>query len=183
MASQCVLPAARRARLAREHGLPAYDIEVLTTTRELADYFEAVARGIDPKQASNWVMGPVLALIKDRGLTLDRFIPPDRLVGLIALVRGGTISQSVGKDVLARMLDTGQTADRIVEEQGLAQTRDEGQLAGWIKDVLEAHPGEVARFKAGEVKLQGYLMGQIMKASKGKADPAEVARLLGEALR
>ena len=177
------LPAARRARLARDHGLPAYDIEVLTATRELADYFEAVARGADPKQASNWVMGPVLALLKDRGLTLDRFVTPDRLVGLIALVRGGTISQSVGKDVLARMLDNGHAAERIVEEQGLAQTRDETQLAVWIKGVLEAHPSEVTRFKAGEVKLQGYLMGQVMKASKGKADPGEVVRLLAEALR
>jgi aspartyl-tRNA(Asn)/glutamyl-tRNA(Gln) amidotransferase subunit B len=177
------LPAARRARLAREHGLPAYDIEVLTATRELADYFEDVARGTDPKQASNWVMGPVLALLKDRGLTLDRFVRPERLVGLIGLVRGGTISQGVGKEVLARMLDTDLPAERIVQEQGLAQTRDENQLAGWIKAVLESHPDEVARFKAGEAKLQGYFMGQVMKASKGKADPGEAARLLTELLR
>jgi aspartyl-tRNA(Asn)/glutamyl-tRNA(Gln) amidotransferase subunit B len=177
------LPAARRARLAGEHGLPAYDIEVLTATRELADYFEGVARGTDPKQASNWVMGPVLALLKDRGLTIEKFVPPERLVGLITLVRGGTISQSVGKEVLARMLETGLPADRIVEEHGLAQTRDENQLAGWIKGVLESHPDEVARFKAGEAKLQGYFMGQVMKASKGKADPGEAARLLTELLR
>jgi aspartyl-tRNA(Asn)/glutamyl-tRNA(Gln) amidotransferase subunit B len=177
------LPAARRARLAGEHGLPAYDIEVLTATRELADYFEAVAGGTDPKQASNWVMGPVLALLKDRGCTLDRFVPPERLVGLIGLVRGGTISQSVGKDVLVRMLESGLPAERIVEEEGLAQTRDENQLAGWIRGVIDAHPDEVTRFRAGEAKLQGFFMGQVMKASKGKADPGEVARLLTELLR
>jgi aspartyl-tRNA(Asn)/glutamyl-tRNA(Gln) amidotransferase subunit B len=177
------LPAARRARLAREHGLPAYDIEVLTATRGLADYFEAVARGTDPKHASNWVMGPVLALLKDRGVTLDRFVPPERLVGLVALVRAGTISQSVGKEVLAFMFDTGLAADRIVQDRGLAQTRDASQLEEWIKGVLEAHPDEVARFKGGEAKLQGYFMGQVMKASKGKADPGEAARLLAELLR
>ncbi len=177
------LPSARRGRL-EGLGLPAYDAEVLTASRPLADYFESVAAGVgDPKQASNWVMGPVLALIKDRGLTLQQFVSPSELVGLIALVRGGTISQSVGKDVLARMLETGLPAERIVADEGLAQVGDEGQLAAWVQGVLDAHPAEIARFRAGEKQLQGYFMGQVMKASRGKADPGKVSRLLAELLR
>jgi aspartyl-tRNA(Asn)/glutamyl-tRNA(Gln) amidotransferase subunit B len=177
------LPAARRSRLEAEYGLPAYDADVLTATRPVADYFESVAGGVDPKQASNWVMGPVLALAKDRALDLESFpVSAEALVGLIRLVDDGTISQNVGKEVLVKMLDTGLPADRIVADDGLAQVRDQSQLTGWVAEVLEAHPEEVARFKAGESRLQGYFMGQVMKASRGKADPGEVARLLARRL-
>ncbi len=177
------LPGARRARFRDAYGLPAYDAEVLTATRALADYFEQVAGGADPKQASNWVMGPVLATLKERDWAPEEYpVAPDTLLRVIQLVEGGKISQSVGKDVLRRVIETGRAPGEIVETEGLALVRDRGQLEGWVDEVLGAHTDEVARFRAGEKKLQGYFMGQVMKASRGKADPGEVARLLGAKL-
>ena len=178
------LPAERRSRLEREFGLAEYDASVLSSSRPLADYFEAAAVGReDPKQVANWVMGPVLALAKEEGVGLDRFpVTPERLVGLVDLVSGGTISQNVGKEVLRKMAERGQTADRVVEEEGLTQVRDAAELDRWIEEVLSESPDEVARFRSGERRLQGYFMGQIMKASKGKADPGEVSRLLRQRL-
>ena len=177
------LPGARRARFRDAYGLPAYDAEVLTATRALGDYFEQVASGADPKQASNWVMGPVLATLKERGWTPEGYpVAPETLLRVIQLVEGGKISQAVGKDVLRWVLETGRAPDEIVETEGLAQVRDRGQLEGWVDEVLGTHTDEVARFRAGETKLQGYFMGQVMKASHGKADPGEVARVLGAKL-
>ncbi|MEX1257333.1 MAG: Asp-tRNA(Asn)/Glu-tRNA(Gln) amidotransferase subunit GatB [Gemmatimonadota bacterium] len=177
------LPHTRRERFGREYALPTYDAEVLTSTRGLADYFEAVARAADdPKQASNWVMGPLLAALKERGIEVGSSVAPAALAELIALVRDATISQNVGKEVLRKMLDSGRSAKEIVEEEGLAQVRDAGQLEGWVDAVLAAHADEVARFRTGEKKLQGFFMGEVMKSSRGKADPGEVARLLARKL-
>ncbi len=128
-------------------------------------------------------MGPVLALEKELGQGFDAFpISPERLVGLIELVAAGTISQSVGKDVLRMMLERGETAARVVEDEGLTQVRDSDQLGRWVEEVLAANPDEVERFRNGEKRLQGFFMGQIMKASRGKADPAEASRLLARRL-
>jgi aspartyl-tRNA(Asn)/glutamyl-tRNA(Gln) amidotransferase subunit B len=154
----------------------------------VANYYEAVASETgDPKQASNWVMGPVVALAKERGIELKRFeeafpLSPRELGELIGLILRGTISQGAGKAVLTKMAESGRSAGEIVETEGLAQVSDAGQLEGWIDGVIAAHPDEVARFRGGEKKLQGFFMGEIMKASKGKADPGEVARLLGRKL-
>ncbi|MEX0936152.1 MAG: Asp-tRNA(Asn)/Glu-tRNA(Gln) amidotransferase subunit GatB [Gemmatimonadota bacterium] len=178
------MPVTRRERFVRDLGLPEYDAEVLTSTRELADYFESVAAAVgDPKQASNWVMGPVLALSKDRGTAVDAFpVGAEALAGLVRLVQEGVVSRNVGKEVLGKMVERGESADAIVEAEGLAQIQDTSRLEGWVDEVLDAHPDEVARFREGEKRLQGYFMGEVMKASKGKADPAEVARLLGRKL-
>ena len=179
------LPRARRERLEREFGIPAYDAGVLTSERALADYYETVVGlGTDPKEASNWVMGPLLALAKAVDTPLDAFpVTPGDLAGLIGLVGSGTISLRVAKDVLPRMLERGRSAAEIVEEDGLAQIRDDDQIGVWIAEVLVRHPKEIERFRAGERKLQGFFMGQVMKASRGKADPSRVSRLLTEKLR
>ena len=178
------LPRVRRDRFRRDFALPIYDAEVLTSDRALADYYEAVVgRMDDPKQASNWVMGPVLALAKEHEEGFDPFpVSPEDLVGLIRLVLDGTISQNLGKDVLGKMLRRGGSAKEIVAKEGLAQVRDQGQLETWVEEILAANPEEVTRFKGGERKLQRYFMGQVMKASQGKADPAEVSRLLNQKL-
>jgi aspartyl-tRNA(Asn)/glutamyl-tRNA(Gln) amidotransferase subunit B len=182
------LPVARRARFESEFHLSAYEAEVLTAFQSVANYYEAVASETgDPKQASNWVMGPVLALAKERGIELKRFeeafpLSPRALGELIGLILRGTISQGAGKAVLTKMAESGRSAGEIVETEGLAQVSDAGQLEGWIDGVIAAHPDEVVRFRGGEKKLQGFFMGEIMKASKGKADPGEVARLLGRKL-
>ena len=174
------LPEARLARFEHEFGLPAYDAGVLTSTRTLADYYEAVAaRAHDPKQASNWVMGPVLALAKERGVTPDDLpLSAKDLVGLIALVQRGVISHNVAKDVLPMMLDRGATAEEVVREEGLTQVRDRAQLEAWVDQTLSSHPEDAERFRSGEARLQGYFMGKVMKVSQGKADPGEVALIL-----
>ena len=178
------LPAARRARFEGAYGLPAYDAGVLTASRATADYFEDVTRsGVAPKTASNWIMGPLLAAVKERGVDLSAFpVRPSGLAELVALVEEGTVSQNVGKDVLARMAEGGRGAREIVEMDGLAQVSEAGALEGWIQDVLEAHPDEVARFRGGETRLRGYFMGEVMKRSGGKADPNEVNRILAHRL-
>jgi aspartyl-tRNA(Asn)/glutamyl-tRNA(Gln) amidotransferase subunit B len=178
------LPAARRLRFETEYALPAYDADVLTASRELADYYEGVVRaGQDPKQASNWVMGPLLAAVKDFGGGFDGLtLTPEHLAELIGLVSDGTISQNVGKEVLRKMLLGGERASDIVATEGLAQVRDAGELERWVREALAMHPDELARYRGGEKRLQGFFMGEIMKASRGRADPAEVGRLLTRAL-
>jgi len=188
------LPAARRARFREEYQLPAYDAGVLTARRPLAEYYEQTARATgEPKEASNWIMGPVLAAMKARGLEADAFpVRPSHLAELIELVGKGTINRNVAKDVLDRMLESARdeegegsdvrTAGDIVRDEGLAQVSDTGQLQAWVDDALAAHPEEVARFREGESRLQGFFMGEVMKRSRGKADPGEVARLLAERL-
>ena len=175
-------PSARRERLRVEHGLTDYEADVLTRARATADYFEAVvAAGAEPRAASNWVLGAVLALLNRRGETLEAFpVRPPALAELLALIERGTVSGSAAKTVLEGMAETGGSATRVVEERGLAQVRDEGTLEAWVDEVLAAHPDEVGRYRSGEGKLLGFLVGQVMKRSGGRADPRRVSRLLGE---
>ncbi|HEV8358757.1 MAG TPA: Asp-tRNA(Asn)/Glu-tRNA(Gln) amidotransferase subunit GatB [Gemmatimonadales bacterium] len=170
------LPAARRARLAARYALPAYDAAVLTSERAIADYFEAVVQtGTEPKAAANWILGEVMTGYNDAG----RFaVPPARLAALIALVRDGTVSHQAAKKVYVEMAasegDPRETAERL----GLLQVRDEGALEVWAEEVLAAHPREVERYQAGEAKLLAFLTGQVMKRSRGQADPKAVQPVL-----
>jgi len=177
-------PRERRHRFRDAYGLPAYDAGVLTAGREVADFFEAlVDHAPDPKSASNWVMGPVLRTLKEREVGADDFpVSPERLGRLLGLVEDGTISRNTAKDVFERMLDDGRSPAEIVEAEGLAQVSEEGKLEGWVQDALADHPDEVARFRDGEERLLGFFMGEVMKRSRGKADPGEARRILREAL-
>jgi aspartyl-tRNA(Asn)/glutamyl-tRNA(Gln) amidotransferase subunit B len=176
------LAEARRSRFVGALGLPAYDAEVLTATREMADYYEEVARASgDPKVAANWVMGEVMAGLNDAGVGIsDVRVSPKQLAGLLQLVRDGTVSNSAAKTILARMFESGEDAAVIADRDGLRQVGDDEQLVAWIDQVLAANPGEAKRFAGGEKKLLGVLVGLVMKASGGKADPKKVNRLLGE---
>ncbi len=178
------LPAARRDRFCDAYGLPEYDAGVLTASRGTADYFEAVvSRGADPKVASNWVMGPVLQAVKGGSHPLTSpALAPDRLCELIALVRDGTISGRAAKTVFTAMLDTGDRAPAVVDREGLAQVRDDVSLARLVDDAIAANPGEAARLREGETRLLGFLVGQVMKASGGTADPRRVNELMRESL-
>ncbi|MEX0842884.1 MAG: Asp-tRNA(Asn)/Glu-tRNA(Gln) amidotransferase subunit GatB, partial [Gemmatimonadota bacterium] len=178
------LPIPRRNRFVDEYGLPTYDAGVLTSDRALADFYEEVAGIVgDAKEASNWIMGPVLALMKSRGETADTFhVRPAGLSELIALVSDGTINRNAGREVLDEMVATGEGASAIVAEKDLVQVSDASLLDEWIREALEANPEEVERFREGERRLQGFFMGEVMKRSRGKADPKEVARSLGRAL-
>jgi aspartyl-tRNA(Asn)/glutamyl-tRNA(Gln) amidotransferase subunit B len=174
------LPEARMARFVSEYGLPEYDANLLTQSRPLADYFEAVAHAAgSPKAASNWIMGEVLRTMKERAIGIEQVpIAPEALAGLIRLVERGTISSTVGKDVFARMYDSGRSADDIVRADGLAQVDDESALVGYVREAIAANPDAVAQFRKGRNNAFGFLVGSVMKASKGKANPKVVNELL-----
>jgi aspartyl-tRNA(Asn)/glutamyl-tRNA(Gln) amidotransferase subunit B len=175
------LPLARMARFVRDHGIPAYDARVLTGTRPLADYFEAVvARGTPPKTASNWIKDELLGLVSG-DITRSR-VTPEGLAGLIALIDDGTISGKIAKGVLSEMADSGRGAREIVEARGLVQLSDEQAIIAIVEEVLAAHPEERERYREGAAKLFGYFVGQVMKRSQGKANPALVNKLLKERL-
>jgi aspartyl-tRNA(Asn)/glutamyl-tRNA(Gln) amidotransferase subunit B len=174
------LPEARMERFVREYALPAYDANLLTQTRGIADYFEAVARvSGNAKAASNWIMGELLRTMKERGQEIHEVpLRPDALAGLVSLIEKGTISNSVGKDVFARMYDSGRSAGDIVAAEGLAQIGDEGQLLAIVREVVGRHADAVTQYRAGKQQTFGFLVGQVMKGSKGKANPKLASDLL-----
>jgi aspartyl-tRNA(Asn)/glutamyl-tRNA(Gln) amidotransferase subunit B len=174
------LPEARRQRFVAAYGIPEYDAGVLTQSPALADYFEQVARDArNPKAASNWVMGELLRTLKERGASIaDVTLSPSALAGLIALIDNGTISSSIGKDVFARMFDSGRSADEIVRAEGLAQIGDEAALLAIVRDVIGRNSDAVTQYRAGKNQTFGFLVGQIMKGSKGKANPKVANDLL-----
>ena len=182
------LPAVRAARFASAFGLPAYDAGVLTATRPLADYYEAVvALYEEPKEVSNWVMGEVLRLARGRGEEVvlapePRPVAPAELAALLRLKRQGRISGSAAKDVLATMVETGRSPAEIVAELGLEQVSDDVALAAEVDAVIEANPAEVAAYRGGKSGLMGFFVGQVMRRTHGKADPQVVNRLLRDRL-
>ena len=176
------LPAQRRERFARDYKLSPGDIEVLTSTPAIADYFESVARQHgDAKSSANWIMGEVMATLNATGATLADFrVRPADLARLLDLVRDGIVSHSAGKRIFARMVETGDRPEQIAEREGLTQIGDDAALRAWIDEVFASSPAEAARFAGGERKLQGVLVGMVMKKSGGRADPKRVNQLLAE---
>jgi aspartyl-tRNA(Asn)/glutamyl-tRNA(Gln) amidotransferase subunit B len=176
------LPEAKRTRLETEYALPAYDARVITNEPELALYFESVVgAGVDPKTAANWIMGDVMTSYNERG---SFPVSPERLAELVALIREGTLSHQAAKRVYAELAQGSVEGPKVMAERlGLIQVSDEGSLGGWVDEVLAAHPAEVSRFRSGETKLMAFFVGQVMKRSKGKADPKGVQPLLQDRLR
>jgi aspartyl-tRNA(Asn)/glutamyl-tRNA(Gln) amidotransferase subunit B len=174
------LPDARKKRLAQDFGIAPIEIEQLTATPALAEYFEAVARASgDGKAAYNWVMGEVLAVLKATGNDLSHFrVRPADLAQLLNLVRDGTVSHTAAKRVFALIVETGKPPAQVAADEGLSQVGDEDAIATWVDEVLVEHPDEAKRYLAGEKKLQGVLVGFVMKKSKGRADPKRVNQLL-----
>ncbi|CAN5828364.1 Asp-tRNA(Asn)/Glu-tRNA(Gln) amidotransferase subunit GatB [soil metagenome] len=174
------LPEARRQRFVAEYGLGAYDLDVLTANPRVSDYYESVARAHgDAKTSANWVMGEVLAYLKANALDISGFaIRPADLAQLLDLVRDGVISHTAAKQVFARMVLSGDPPAQIAEREGLIKVDDDALLAGWIDDVIAEMPDEAERFRKGEKRLQGVLIGAAMKKSKGRADPRKLNQLL-----
>jgi aspartyl-tRNA(Asn)/glutamyl-tRNA(Gln) amidotransferase subunit B len=174
------LPDARRQRFVAAYGLPEYDAGVLTQSAALANYFEQAASASgSPKAVSNWVMGELLRTLKERGVAIEEVpLAPSALAGLIALVEKGTISSTIAKDVFAKMYDSGRSADDIVRADGLAQNSDEGALLAIVRDVIGKNSDAAAQYRAGKSQTFGYLVGQVMKASGGKANPKLANELL-----
>uniref|UniRef100_B8HPE9 Aspartyl/glutamyl-tRNA(Asn/Gln) amidotransferase subunit B n=1 Tax=Cyanothece sp. (strain PCC 7425 / ATCC 29141) TaxID=395961 RepID=B8HPE9_CYAP4 len=179
------LPAQKRHRYESELGLSAYDARVLTDDRPVALYFEAtVAQGANPKQAANWIMGDITAYLKTEKLAItDLPLSPTGLAELIGLIEAGTISSKIAKDLLPELLAEGGSPKALVEQKGLTQISDSSALAGLIDQVLQDHPQELAQYRAGKTKLQGFFVGQIMKRSGGRADPKLTNQLLAEKLK
>jgi aspartyl-tRNA(Asn)/glutamyl-tRNA(Gln) amidotransferase subunit B len=176
------LPDKRVARYQSEFGLPAYDAGVLTSSRALADFFEdTVSKGADPKLASNWLLSEVLGYLNSNGLELkDTPLSSGHLAEMITLIQKGTISSKIAKDVLKEILTTGKKPSAIVEEKGWVQISDEGAIKTAVVDVLTANPAIVEELKSGKDKVLGFLVGQVMKATKGKANPQLVNQLIRE---
>jgi len=174
------LPAARRARFASEYRLGDYDVEVLTASPRLADYYESVARAHgEPKAAANWVMGEVMATLKTSGEDISRFrVRPADLAALLGLVRDGIVSHTAAKQIFAHMVATGDQPAQIAEREGLVKVDDDAQLSAWLDEVIAENPNEAERFRNGEKRLQGVLVGAVMKKSKGRADPRKLNQLL-----
>ena len=174
------LPEARKTRLVQEYGISPTEVEQLTATPALSEYFEGVARASkDGKGAYNWVMGEVMAALRASGEEISGFkVRPADLAQLQNLVRDGTISHTAAKQVFARMVETGKQPAQIAADEGLLQVGDEAAIATWVDEVLAEHPEEANRYLAGEKKLQGVLVGFVMKKSKGRADPKRVNQLL-----
>jgi len=177
------LPDAKKARFMAAYKLSANDAGVLVSERASADYFEAVATGRDPKLAANWVMVELFGALNRLGRRIeDSPVAATALAELLDLMRDGTISGRMAKEVFAAMIDTGKRAAAIVEEQGLRQVTDKGAMEQAVAEVLAAHADKVAEFRAGKEKLFGFFVGQVMKAMQGKANPAVLNALLHEKL-
>ena len=179
------LPLPRKDRLVRDYGLPAYDADILTSTKELANYYEAVAAAAgNPKTASNWVMGEVLRKLKEEKAEIAACpIAPRSLADLIRLILSGTISGPIAKEVFEEMWKSRRAPEEIVKQRGLTQISDEAELLRAIDQVLAANPGPMAQYRAGKTTTFGFFMGQVMKATQGKANPAVIQKLLTDRLK
>jgi len=178
------LPLEKRERFVRDYGIPPYDAGVLSSSRPLADYYEEVARQSgNPKAASNWVMGDLLRFLNEEKREIrDCPISAASLGELIRLIDQGTISGKMAKEIIEEMYRTGKTAPAVVEEKGMVQITDEAALSGVITGILEANPNQLAQYRSGRDKLFGYFVGQVMKATRGKANPQVINDLLKKML-
>lgn len=178
------LPDARKARYVSELGLASYSAEYITNDKDRADYFEAMEKaGADPKEAANWLMGDFAKLLTQNGLEIkDAPVAPEDMAELLKLIAKGTISGKIAKKVFPDMWESGKSPDVIIKEKGLVQISDTGALETLADKVIAANPQSVADFKAGKKKAVGFLMGQIMKETKGKANPQAVSAILAKKL-
>jgi aspartyl-tRNA(Asn)/glutamyl-tRNA(Gln) amidotransferase subunit B len=179
------MPSVKRARFIETFGLREYDADVLTATRALSEYFERVAETSgDPRGAANWVMGDLLgALNADRKDLSESPVKAEHLGELLALIGKGEISGKLAKDIFAKMFASGEAPRAIVDREGLRQISDTATLEKTVDDVLAANPKQVEQFKAGKTTVLGFLVGQVMKATRGQANPALVNQLLKDRLQ
>ncbi|MFM7625933.1 MAG: Asp-tRNA(Asn)/Glu-tRNA(Gln) amidotransferase subunit GatB [Gammaproteobacteria bacterium] len=179
------LPDEKAARFVREHGLSEYDAGVLTANRELGAYYEDVVRrvGRDPKLCANWVMGDLSAFLNRDNLEVgEAKVGSEALAGLVTRIVDATISGKIAKEVFETMWDSGASADAVIEQKGLRQITDTGAIEAAIAEVMAKNPGQLADYRSGKDKLFGFFVGQVMKATGGKANPAQLNDLLKKKL-
>lgn len=178
------LPDQKQARLISQYSIPAYDAEVLSADKELAAYYEAVCRETsDYKAASNWVMGEVMRVMKEKLLSIGEFsLSPSQIAGIVNLIKDGKISTTIGKQLFEELLANGGNPAEVVEAKGWIQVSDTGAIEAVIDEIIAANPGQVAEFLSGKDKLFGFFVGQTMKAMKGKGNPKVINDLLVQKL-
>jgi len=178
------LPEARRARFVGQYGLSDYDAEVLTAERDMAEYFEACATaGADPKLAANWMQSELLRELNQAGIPAgESKLTADKLAALIKLIEAGEISGKIAKQIFPELFAQGLDPAEYVRQKGLSQISDSGALESAVDAVLAANPTEVEAYRGGKTKLMGFFVGQIMKATKGQANPGLVNELLRQKL-
>jgi len=176
------LPDAKQERFMKDYKLPAYDAEFLVSEKSYAEYYEkAVKAHNNPKGISNYVMGDLMRVVNEKQCAIDEAgMPPESLAEIVQLLDKQTINGNTAKKLFEEVVETGKKPSEIVEEKGMAQNSDTGELEKIVKEILDANPDEAQRFKEGDKKLQGFFMGQIMRASKGKANPGMVSQLLAK---
>ncbi len=179
------LPHAKAERFAEQYGLAATDVEVLTSSRDTADYFESVAAEVsDPKLAANWVSGELSAALNRDGLDIAAAkVNAATLAGLIRRIEDKTISGKIAKDVFAALWEEGGDADSIIESRGLKQITDSGAIEAVVDEVIAANPEQVEQFRAGKEKVLGFFVGKVMQATQGKANPGQVNKILRDKLK
>ncbi|MBS1127165.1 MAG: gatB [Nitrospirae bacterium] len=178
------LPDARRKRFVSDFGLPEHDADLLTSEKTVAEWFEeSVKAGGQPKAVSNWIMGELMRMLNENNISIENCpLKPEQLAGMLLLIDKGTISSKMAKNVFSEMFSTGKTAEVIVSEKGLLQISDESAIEKAVDEIIAKHQNEAERFKAGEEKLLGFFVGQVMKATKGKANPQMLNDLLKKKL-
>ncbi len=176
------LPHDKKERFVKQYDIPEYDAGVLTQTKELANFFEETVKyEVDPKKASNWIMGDILRWIKDEDKEVEELkLTPKNLAEFISLIDEGKISNNIGKKVIKDMLDTGKPANDIVKEKGLVQISDEGELKNIVEKVINENEQSIIDYKNGKDRALGFLVGQVMKMTKGKANPQLVNKMILE---
>ncbi len=174
------LPDAKRERFAVRYGLPEYDADLLTSEKAVAEWFErAVSEGGQPKVVSNWMMGEMMRMLNEDDISIEASpLQPGQLAGMLRLIDNGTISGKIAKTVFEEMFRSGKDAETVVREKGLVQISDEGAIEKAVDEVLSRHMAEVERFRSGDEKLIGFFVGQVMKATRGKANPQMLNELL-----
>jgi len=178
------LPDAKKTRFMKEYGLPEYDASVITASKILSNFYEECVKYYhDPKVVSNWVMVELMSILNDTGQGIkDLKFTPKQLCDMLAMIDKGTISGKIAKEVFREMFDTGKSPETIVKEKGLVQISDEGQLESIAKQVIDNNPKSVEDYKNGKKKALGFLVGQVMKETKGKANPQMVNTILNRLL-
>jgi len=170
------LPEAKRKRFVRDFGITPYDAEVLASTRALSDYFEGVvSAGALAKPAANWIQVELLRQLNDAGKEIAQSpVPPAEIAALVAKVEGGEINAATGKKVFARMFETGRPAAEIIAAEGFSQVSDTGEIERWCREVIEKNPENAAKYRAGNEGVFKFFVGQVMRASRGQANPQTV---------
>ncbi len=179
------LPQERLKRLIDSYGIGEYEAKIFVQNKELGDFFESAVKVTkEPKLIANWLLNDLLGLLNDKQIPLEESpVSPENLAQLVKLIKDNVISSKIGKEVIKEMVETGKSADQIVEEKGLKQITDESAIRSIVEEVVKQFPQEVERYRSGEEKLIGFFVGQVMKATKGKANPKAVNQILREVLK